>query len=149
MYRTRRKRNALERINKDDFSLPQPQRPQQSEPPTERYASERAPRQGALAEHTYGDVLTRVWGNNDRSGGVYFTVSQHRIYQQGVEVRVAKSFRAENCEDVLRGMQWAMSVLAKLEDVQGGEPTPSRQPTKRTARRTGVTKLNQRRGDRA
>ena len=82
----------------------------------ERRREERRPSRddnAPLDERTYGNVWTRVWENSDPRGRRYLTFSQHRVYEQDGRSGITKSFRTPDAEDVIRGAQWAISVMAE------------------------------------
>ena len=81
-----------------------------------------------LDERTYGNVWTRVWENSDPRGRRYLTFSQHRIYERDGGTGITKSFRGPDAEDVIRGAQWAIGLLAEA----GRETEP---PTRGSGRR--------------
>ncbi|TWU44917.1 hypothetical protein Q31b_00880 [Novipirellula aureliae] len=89
--------------------------------------SDNAKKYDPYDQRTYGNVWTRVWKNHDRRGQAYLTFSQHRLYEQDGVQGVAKSFRTEDFEDVIRGAQWVAGVVATLS--ANSEP---RQPQRRT-----------------
>jgi hypothetical protein len=74
---------------------------------------ERSERQGPFDQRTYGNVWTRIWSNQDHQGRVYFTFSQHRLYEQDGVTGVTKSFQGADIEDVIRGAQWAAGTIPK------------------------------------
>ena len=66
-----------------------------------------------LDERTYGNVWTRVWENTDPRGRRYLTFSQHRVYERDGGTGITKSFRGPDAEDVIRGAQWAIGLMAE------------------------------------
>ena len=68
-----------------------------------------------IDQRTYGNVWTRIWQNQDVRGQVYYTVSQHRLYEREDGTAAAKSFLTSDLEDIIRGCQWASSVLFPSE----------------------------------
>ena len=94
---------------------------------------ERGEVRGPFDQRTYGNVWTRIWENQDHRGQVYFTFSQHRVYEQEGGTGVTKSFRSDDFEDVIRGAQWASGTI------------PRRRSSSRSRRQQVVREVNDRR----
>ena len=71
-------------------------------------------RGGEVAGWTYGNVLTRVYQNQNRNGRMYYTVIQDRLFGRKVGgTGTAKSFYCGDVKNMLHGLVRARIWLNK------------------------------------
>jgi len=72
-------------------------------------------RGGEVDDRTFGNVWTRIWRNRDSQGRVYYSFTQHRLYERYNEIKLSRSFLSEDPEDVARGAMWAVKEIRRRE----------------------------------
>jgi hypothetical protein len=72
-------------------------------------------RGGEVDDRTFGNVWTRIWRNRDTKGRVYYSFTQHRLYEKYGEVKLSRSFLSDDPEDVGRGAMWAYREIQRRE----------------------------------
>lgn len=78
-------------------------------------------RGGEVDDRTFGNIWTRIWRNRDADGRVYYSFTQHRLYEKYVQVKLARSFFSEDPDDVCSARRWLSSnLLQSCSASEGG-----------------------------
>ena len=72
-------------------------------------------RGGEVDDRTFGNVWTRIWRNRDSDGRIYYSFTQHRLYESYSEVKLSRSYRSDSANDVAHGATWAGREIARRE----------------------------------
>lgn len=72
-------------------------------------------RGGEVDDRTFGNVWTRIWRNRDTKGRIFYSFTQHRLYECYGETKLSRSFLSEDPEDVGQGAMWANREIKRRE----------------------------------